>query len=465
MGTETLDNKTELLCIKPKPALMHFNNWKDVLDYYELPHPINDLSIDKKVSNIHIYDFDGTMFYSPSIFSDIFTTRAKDYLIPFKGLKNNGGWWCFRFSLETYVNNWIQEKAAHKVILKDNPDGKCYCDQCKIDNKYWSYDIIQKIHESYRRKDCLTVMMTGRREDKFKDTFIKLLKGELSNRVIFHQELKFDCIFLKKDYKYTMQYKLTVINNFIKNFPNLKSILMYDDRVDQIVGMESWWKKQNKKIQFKIIPVNAKVGKYENNQQLELVQNLISVHNKNTPEQIINVDAHMDSNIYYALDKGIARFLNMFLKLNYYDWDYEQGILGIQLVDDKKIYGKVEWVINKFKVSKEFGCFLELYNKDNIEQKSIIITHYKETHLNTYEEIVANDVIHNFDEEVDIKYDLKKDNSIVMKIKDDKVKCCEKIDLNEQLKLTFLKLDGNVLSFVTDMTHHNNFMTIDLYEE
>ncbi|KKA03179.1 hypothetical protein D499_0C00870 [Hanseniaspora uvarum DSM 2768] len=447
--------------LKPLLNSMHFNNWKDVLEYYELPHVSNDLNIDKEVKDIHIYDFDGTMFYSPSISNDIFTEKAKNYLIPFKGMKNSGGWWCYQFSLETYINDWIKEKSAFSNTTSSSK-GECYCDQCKIDHKYWSYDIIKKINISYEQKDCLTVMMTGRREDKFQDTFIKLLKSEVSNRVIFHNELKFDCIFLKKDYKYTMQYKLNVITNFIYKFPKLRSILMYDDRTDQIVGMEAWWKKQPKKIKFKIIPVIAKVGKYENNQQLQIVQNLISTHNRNTPEQIMDVNVSISDDIYYAIDKGISRFLSMYLKFD--DWNYKQGILGIQMIEQNPITGSIEWVISKFKMSKKVGYFIELYNKQNINQKSIIITHYKESHLKTYEEIIKNDLLNKFDEEIDINYDFNEDHSILINNNDKMVKSSEKIDLNRELQLTFLNLNGSTLSFENNMSHFNNFMIIDLYE-
>lgn len=237
---------------------------------------------------------------------------------------------------------------------------------------------------------------------------------------------------------------------------------MYDDRTDQIVGMEAWWKKQPKKIKFKIIPVIAKVGKYENNQQLQIVQNLISTHNRNTPEQIMDVNVSISDDIYYAIDKGISRFLSMYLKFD--DWNYKQGILGIQMIEQNPITGSIEWVISKFKMSKKVGYFIELYNKQNINQKSIIITHYKESHLKTYEEIIKNDLLNKFDEEIDINYDFNEDHSILINNNDKTVKSSEKIDLNRELQLTFLNLNGSTLSFENNMSHFNNFMIIDLYE-
>lgn len=445
---------------------MNLNTLKDALQYYELPHPSNDLNTSKvnsKIKDIHIYDFDGTMFYSPSISADIFTSRAKDYLIPFKGMKNSGGWWCYQYSLETYINNWIDEKKKASAS-EGIPRGRCYCDQCKIDHKYWSYDIIMKIHDSYAQKDCLTVMMTGRREDKFMDTFTKLLKGDIANRTIFHKELKFDCIFLKKDYKYTMQYKLNVIVKFMRKFKNLKSILMYDDRVDQIVGMQSWWKKQkNKRIKFKILAVIPKVGKYENNQQLKVVKDLIDTHNKNTPEQILNVDLSLYDSKYYAIDRGILRFLEMYLSLEFKDWDYKTGILGIQLLDNAPVDGEIEWIIKKFKVSHDIGCFLELENKQDVNQKAIVITHYKESHLATFKELLAHDAPTKYDKEVDVAYDTSKKLKCKMEVNDE-VKASETMDLNNELKLSFLCLDNTVLSFVANMAEVNDFMMIDLHE-
>lgn len=441
---------------------MNLNTLKDALDYYELPHPSNSVNIDKNIKNIHIYDFDGTMFYSPSISPDIFTSRAKDYLIPFKGMKNSGGWWCYQYSLEAYINNWIAEKKTASPS-KSSP-GRCFCDQCKVDHKYWSYDIIMKIHESYARKDCLAVMMTGRREDKFKDTFTKLLKGDISTRTIFHKELKLDCVFLKKDHKYTMQYKLNVLVKFMRNLKNLKSIVMYDDRVDQIVGMESWWKKQkNKQIKFKIFAVIPKVGKYENNQQLKVVQDLINTHNTNTPEQKLTVDLSLYDSKYYAIDRGITRFLEMFLSVEFKNLDYKTGILGIQLLDNAPMDGEVEWVIKKFKISHGIGCFLELQSKHDANKKAIVITHYNESHLNTFKELMEHDALNKYDKEMDVVYDTNKKLKCEMEV-NDKVKVKETMDLNNELKLSFLLLDKTVLSFVANMAEVNDFMMIDLYE-
>ncbi|KAL6935527.1 hypothetical protein ACO0R3_000571 [Hanseniaspora guilliermondii] len=444
---------------------MYLYNWKELLEYYELPHSSNALNINKinnDIKDIHIYDFDGTMFYSPSISADIFTSRAKDYLIPFKGMKNSGGWWCYQYSLETYINNWINEK--NEASTTNNPKDRCYCDQCKIDHKYWSYDIIMKIHDSYKQENCLTVIMTGRREDRFKDTFKRLLKGDIKNRTIFHKELKFDCVFLKKDYKYTMQYKLNVITNFLKHFKKLKSIKMYDDRADQIVGMRSWWKKQrNYRIKYKVIAVIPKVGKYDNNQQLKVIQDLINTHNKNTPEQVLNINLSIYEYKYYAIDKGITRFLEMFLNLEFNAWNYEKGILGIQLLNNAPINDEVEWVIKKFKISQGIGCFLELHNKQDVNQKAVIITHYKESHLNTYKQIIKHDILNNYDKEIDVLYDTKRQLEYIMEINDE-VKVKETIHLNNELKLTFLSLDKTVLSFMANMTKVNDFMMIDLYE-
>lgn len=69
-----------------------------------------------------------------------------------------------------------------------------------------------------------------------------------------------------------------------------------------------------------------------------------------------------------------------------------------------------------------------------------------------------------FDEEIDINYDFNEDHSILINNNDKTVKSSEKIDLNRELQLTFLNLNGSTLSFENNMSHFNNFMIIDLYE-
>lgn len=153
----------------------------------------------------------------------------------------------------------------------------------------------------------------------------------------------------------------------------------------------------------------------------------------------------------------------MYLSLEFKDWDYKTGILGIQLLDNAPVDGEVEWIIKKFKVSHDIGCFLELENKQDVNQKAIVITHYKESHLSTFKEIIEHDALNKYDKEVDVAYDTSKKLKCKMEVNDE-VKARETMDLNNELKLSFLCLDNTVLSFVANMAEVNDFMMIDLHE-
>ncbi|XBW38119.1 hypothetical protein QEN19_003713 [Hanseniaspora menglaensis] len=482
--------------------LKRFDNWTSVLQYYEvknekniLPDEYNKIKITKKpeyqeIRNIHIYDFDGTLFYTPNIFYDNFTDRAVNYIIPFKGLVH-GGWWCYRESVEAYIRKWIEEKESiPKEMLFNEPfgavkDGICFCKACKIDSKFWSYDIVKKMQASYESPDTISILMTGRRLDRFYETFDLLLKQKLEHRIVFHNELKVDSIFLKKDYKYTIEYKTKVLRDLLVNFPLVKELIMYDDRTDQIKGMHTWMKNnmqditkirylrnenRPKNIFFDIEVVNPKVGVYESKEQLALIEGLITRNNKNCYEQQISVDVEIYSDFYVAMKQNDVRFLKglveYLLPADFENQNFKNKLLGLQFmkaIDFDRRNSKVKWTIDALFFCT-YGVFLTVYNDETPEETGVVITHYQDNHRKTVKKMARQLVDGRFKhviEEKKVLFDLVEDK----KLKSKQSNIHECVDVNREYLWSNMDLtDDHKLTFEADFKDMNNMMLIDLKE-
>lgn len=479
-----------------------FNDWTSVLQYYELKDetgfededymkvPVTSKPQSNTIRKIHIYDFDGTLFYTPNIFYDSFTERAVNYIIPFKGLIN-GGWWCYRESVEAYIKKWLQEKDSipktglSTQSLDKTLDGVCFCESCKIDSKYWCYDTVKQMKASYEDKNTLTIMMTGRRLDRFHSTFELLLKSDIKHRTVFHEELKVDSVFLKKDFKYTIEYKTRVMKDLLINFPLVSEMIMYDDRTDQIKGMNTWMKNNKEKITdirytkdtnrpreilFEINVVKPKVGRYESKEQLSLIEGLITRNNKNCFEQQISIDVEIYSDFYIPIQQNDTRFLKGLVDYivpgSFRENYCKNTVIGIQFLKSVSVdreNPKVVWVVDSVKVCEE-SVFIIVYNENDIEEKGIIITHSKTDHRNTIKQM---------------KHDIKKDDFNLLFSKEKvtfslnqqkKVKYPDSqiegsVDVNRDFQWSNMEvIAGDKLTLIADFTNINNLMLIDLKE-
>lgn len=479
-----------------------FRDWTSVLQYYELKDetgfeaedymkvPVTSKPKENTIRKIHIYDFDGTLFYTPNIFYDSFTERAVNYIIPFKGLIN-GGWWCYRESVEAYIKKWLKEKdSVPKTILStltsDNTtNGACFCESCKIDSKYWCYDTVKQMKASYEDKNTLTIMMTGRRLDRFHSTFELLLKSDAKHRTVFHEELKVDSVFLKKDFKFTIEYKTKVMKDLLINFPLVNEMIMYDDRTDQIKGMNTWMNNHKKRIRdirytrdknrpkdifFEIKVVKPKVGRYESKEQLSLIEGLITRNNKNCFEQQISIDVEIYSDFYIPIQQNDTRFLKGLVDYivpgSFREKFSKNTIIGIQFlksvnVDREK--PKVVWIVDSVKVCVE-SVFIVIYNEADNDEKGIIITHSTTDHRNTIKQMkhdIKKDDLNLLFSQEQVTFSLEEEKK--MKYPDSEIKGC--VDVNRDFQWSNMDIiAGEKLTLVADFGDINNLMLIDLKE-
>ncbi|KAL6939205.1 hypothetical protein ACO0RG_003034 [Hanseniaspora osmophila] len=210
--------------------------------YHSLPNVEPKTLVDpKKIKTINIFDFDNTLFNSPAPNPHIIEPYSLNVLsYPYH--LHTGGWWCQPSYLNALVDEWLEdrrhlEKSGIECSVKHNyQDEQCQCDECKIDRKYWNPHTCRLLHESSLQEDnTLTLIMTGRRNDRFAPVMEKVFAN-----TIFKRRIHVNGVFLKDPtFSSTMAYKTQVLSDLLLTFkPQL--LVMYDDRPSQIKGFKSF---------------------------------------------------------------------------------------------------------------------------------------------------------------------------------------------------------------------------------
>lgn len=165
--------------------------------------------VDDKINRIVIFDFDGTLINTatPDTGKDIWKHKTgQDW--------PHIGWWSKKESLDTEV----------------------------FDNKP-----ISSVVDAYKREssnpNTLLIMMTGR---------IPRLSNEVET-ILNSNGLKFDK-YLYNNSSDTLNFKLSKLDEFLTMYPNLESILMYDDREEHVIEFRRWGDSHSE-INFKIVHV------------------------------------------------------------------------------------------------------------------------------------------------------------------------------------------------------------------
>ena len=149
----------------------------------------------EKITRLAIFDFDATLIDTPlpeqgmQIYKKV---TGKDW--PYKG------WWGRRESLDMDIFDMPANRAVVSDYVKER-----------------------------QNKNTLTVLLTGR---------IPPLEKEVK-KILDSNSLKFD------EYHFntggsTLNFKLHVLDELLKKYPDVKSVHMWEDRVEHVPSFEQW---------------------------------------------------------------------------------------------------------------------------------------------------------------------------------------------------------------------------------
>lgn len=217
------------------------------------------------VKRLHIYDFDNTLFYSPS-------PNKSLYLYPtFQQLLSGdffltGGWWSDPVPLELLLKLRVNDKTLKSC---------------------WNPDMLKLTRMSHEQEDTISIVLTGRKEWLFKDILLNILQKSRAEDPELAASLHFNGICLKKCEEgipapHTLTYKTDLINDFLHYYSDLEEITIYDDRLNQINGFKKYFntfQANFPKLQWFVIPVEPKSIKLPPYVEYVYFQSVITRHN------------------------------------------------------------------------------------------------------------------------------------------------------------------------------------------
>ncbi|KAI0438658.1 hypothetical protein F4803DRAFT_85246 [Xylaria telfairii] len=171
-----------------------------------------------KVSTIHVYDFDNTLFQTPlpnpRLWNNVTLSRlgSPDIFV-------NGGWW------------------HDSRILAATGDG-VEREEPRAWSGWWNEKIVELVQLSMKQKDALCVLLTGRSERGFSD---------LIKRIVTSKGLEFDLIGLKPEvgpnnerFNNTMNFKQAFLKAVIETYKNAQEMRIYEDRPKHVDGFREF---------------------------------------------------------------------------------------------------------------------------------------------------------------------------------------------------------------------------------
>jgi hypothetical protein len=185
-----------------------------------------DIPAVSAIKAIHVYDFDNTLFSSPTPNPQIWKPESLGKLQAYEALAY-GGWWHDPSILA----------ATGEGLEKEEPRAWQGC---------WNETIVELVGLSIQAKEVLTVMLTGRGETNFAD---------LINRICNSKGLDFDLVVLKPEvgpsgqhFEHTIGFKQEFLKELVCTYKNSEEIKIYEDRPKHVKGFREYFEKLNKSL-------------------------------------------------------------------------------------------------------------------------------------------------------------------------------------------------------------------------
>ncbi|KFH40919.1 hypothetical protein ACRE_083750 [Hapsidospora chrysogenum ATCC 11550] len=178
-----------------------------------------------KIRVLHIYDFDNTLFKTPTPNPSLWLGQTIGSLAN-PDIFANGGWW--------HDNRILA--ATGEGVEKEEP---------RAWKGWWNEKIVELVRLSMKQPDALTVLLTGRSEQNF---------SQLIKRIVDSKGLEFDMIGLKpkvsptnQRFQSTMHFKQLFINAMLETYVNAEDLRIYEDRPKHTKGFREFLAEYNRR--------------------------------------------------------------------------------------------------------------------------------------------------------------------------------------------------------------------------
>ncbi|CAI4048843.1 uncharacterized protein SKDI_13G3940 [Saccharomyces kudriavzevii IFO 1802] len=243
------------------------------------------------IKKLHIYDFDNTLFATPGPTEQLYTRELLNLLT--SSVLPNGGWW--------------NEPEFLRTAIKTSSD--------QPRRFSWNEEIVKLAERSYRAKDTVSIVLTGREEGKFHELIQYALQTARDHWECSPNEFRFNAVCLKKTSmsKYTSEYKKALMQDFLEYYPSLRELTIYDDRAHQIEAFKSFFRSLDlPSLQWFAIPVRPFTKSLPREQELKLIREMVSENNIQASSSSKKFDlAWTPKQIGYMLNMKSHRLLSM----------------------------------------------------------------------------------------------------------------------------------------------------------
>jgi hypothetical protein len=222
-----------------------------------------------EVRAIHVYDFDNTLFASPMPNKQVWQQSAIAKFMmeePFV----NGGWW--------HDSNILA--ATGEGLEKE---------EARAWAGWWNETIAGLCELSMQQAGCISVLLTGRGENRFSDLIKRMIK---SKGLSFHMVcLKPKAGPAKQTFKSTMQFKQELLKDIIYTYSSAEELRIYEDRPRHVEQFRQFFSDFNRAlmspsppyprntIAAEVIEVVTKAMTLDPVREIEEIQRMINAHN------------------------------------------------------------------------------------------------------------------------------------------------------------------------------------------
>lgn len=249
------------------------------------------------ITSIHIYDFDNTLFLTPTPNHELFTGQAMN-VITNPTLIHCGGWWQDVRFLQATGNGWEKEtETAWKG--------------------WWNEDIVKLVQDSMSDPSVLTILLTGRKRH-----FATMIQ-----QMCTAKGLVFDAYILRSgSFADTLAFKINFLTETLEYFKHATKIDIYEDRVWHYGEFKQFLKEYKQAMRndlnYNVILVTSELKFTDPEEETALVQQAVQAHNDAFNQKLLShplihrlkiSEIHLFTG-YIIKSESRARLLNEYLK-------------------------------------------------------------------------------------------------------------------------------------------------------